>query len=236
MDEQTRVTQIQVRERHTRFQPPVLEKMQPATSSTLVEQPPRKKGLKAFLEPEELGRNLALVGCLALVILAAQSLGQEKSVSVFSALQSEMAASWDEDVGRLSFVSDLLPPEVKAVWQQNPAVTVMDPVRGDILHAWSKEEPYVTFSSAVTDVRAAADGEVMSIAHGPEEERIIRLRHTDGNETLYGNLASCFVEVGDMVESGEIIAALLHEKPLAFELRVDGRSVDPAGGMVPLPE
>jgi murein DD-endopeptidase MepM/ murein hydrolase activator NlpD len=112
----------------------------------------------------------------------------------------------------------------------------MAPVTGDILHVWSEAEPYVTFSSAVSDVRAAADGEVMSIAHGPEEERIIRLRHTDGHETLYGNLADCFVDVGDTVEAGEIIATLIHQQPLAFELRVDGRSVDPSGRMDPIDE
>lgn len=236
MDEQTRVNTIQVRERRKRLQPPVLQDMQPATSSTLTELAPAKKGLRALLDPDALGRNLALVGCLALVIMAAGSLRQDPGVSVFSALQSEMTAAWDEDVGKLSFVSELLPPEVQAVWLQQPAVTVMAPVTGDILHAWSEAEPYVTFSSAVTDVRAAADGEVMSIAHGLEEERIIRLRHTDGHETLYGNLADCFVDVGDAVEAGEIIATLIHQQPLAFELRVDGRSVDPSGRMEPVAE
>jgi len=143
---------------------------------------------------------------------------------------------WDENVGRLSFVSDLLPAEIRAVWSEVPAVQVMAPITGETLHAWSEQEPYLELQGAVSDVRAAAAGEVMSIAHGLEEERIVRIRHADDSETLYGNLETCFVEVGDWVETGEIFAALIPGEPLAFELRVDGRSIDPQNQMVALTE
>lgn len=236
MDEQTRVNQIQVRERRKRLQPPVTPDMRPDTSATLTELPQRQRGIRALFQPEQLSRNLALVGCLALVILAARSLGQAENVSVFSALQSELTASWDQDVGKLSFVSDLLPPEIRAVWNQSPAITVMAPVRGQTVHAWSVQEPYLEVATTLTDVRAAADGEVMSIAHGLNEERIIRVRHQDSTETLYGNLQSCFVEIGDTVRSGDVIASLLPGKPLVFELRMDGRSVDPSSCMNEWPE
>ena len=89
---------------------------------------------------------------------------------------------------------------------------------------------------SMDDIRAAADGEVMSIAHGPDEERIIRVRHDDGTEALYGNLQHCYVEAGQRVYAGEIIASLIGDQPLAFELRVDGRSVDPRGKMIPFDE
>ena len=76
----------------------------------------------------------------------------------------------------------------------------------------------------------------MSVAHGMEEERILRLRHDDGTETIYGNLQSCCVEVGDRVYAGEIIGTLLEDQPLAFEVRINGRSVDPTRGLKPLTE
>ena len=81
----------------------------------------------------------------------------------------------------------------------------------------------------LSDVRAAADGEVMSIAHGLDEERIVRIRHDDASEAIYGNLASCLAQVGDRVYAGDVFASILEGEPLAFELRVDGRSVDPTG-------
>jgi septal ring factor EnvC (AmiA/AmiB activator) len=37
------------------------------------------------------------------------------------------------------------------------------------------------------------------------------------------------MDVGDYVFQGDIIASGLEGKPLAFELRVDGRSIDPKG-------
>ncbi len=236
MDEETRVHQIQVRERRKRLQPPV-QVVPPATSAEFIELPERQKGWHAFFAPEQLVRNLALVGCLALVVLAIGRMGQEEqSISVFSALESQLTASWEEDIGKLSFVSDLLPAEIREVWSPVQAVSVMAPISGETVHAWSVQEPYLEIASSVTDVRAAAAGEVMSIAHGPGEERILRMRHMDDSETLYGNLKECLAQVGQVVESGEVIATLLPGKPLAFELRMDGRPVDPSAGMQPLEE
>lgn len=227
MEEQTRVNQIQVRQQRKWIQPPMPQEKAFQTSAELIDLPVREKGLKRLFQPENLSRNLALVGCLALVVLALQQTGSEKSVSVFSTLRDEMTATWDQDVGKLSFVSDLLPAEIQAVWNPAAGIAVQTPVNGQVVHTWSVQEPYLEMSTTVTDVRSAGDGEVMSIAHGLDEERIIRIRHTDGSEALYGNLQSAHVEVGSVVESGEIIASLLPNKPLAFELRVNGQSVDP---------
>lgn len=227
MDEQTRVNQIQVRQQRKWIQPPMPQENAFQTSAELIDLPVREKGLKRLFQPENLSRNLALVGCIALVVLALQQTGSEKSVSVFSTLRDEMTATWDQDVGKLSFVSDLLPAEIQAVWNPAAGIAVQTPVNGQVVHTWSVQEPYLEISTTVTDVRSAGDGEVMSIAHGLDEERIIRIRHTDGSEALYGNLQSAHVEVGSVVESGEIIASLLPNKPLAFELRVNGQSVDP---------
>ncbi|MEG0743017.1 MAG: M23 family metallopeptidase, partial [Clostridia bacterium] len=94
-------------------------------------------------------------------------------------------------------------------------------------------EPYLELQSAVTDVRVAADGEVMSIAHGMGEERIVRVRHDDETESIYGNLLVCYAEVGDRVYAGDIIARVPDDVPLAFELRRDGRSINPEGLLMP---
>lgn len=237
MEKETQVKQIQVRERRTRLQPTVLKDMEQAASAEWTELPERTKGWRTWLSPEALTKNLALLGCISLVALAVQAAGTgQEGVTVFSSLQSELTAAWEEDIGKLSFVSELLPPEIREVWNPIPAINVMTPLQGDTVHAWSVQEPYLEIASAVNDVRAAASGEVMSIAHGPEEERILRLRHTDGSESLYGNLSECFVEAGDAVKAGDVIASLLSEKPLAFEVRIDGRSIDPASVMHPIIE
>ena len=189
-----------------------------------------------FLQFDNLVRNLAVVGGLVLVMLAVRNSSLPQAQSVFSAIQDSAGIQWDESVGKLSFVNSILPEEIRQVWNETPVQAVFVPVSGEVVHAWSREEPYLLLAGDTRDVRASENGEVMSVAHGMEEERIVRLRHTDGTESIYGNLESCFVEVGAQVSAGDIIGKLIAEKPLAFEVRVNGRSVDVTDSLIPFAE
>lgn len=189
-----------------------------------------------ILRADKLLRNLAVTGAMLLTVVAVKNLGTPESQSVFAALQASAGMEWDESIGKLSFVNGLLPESIQAVWSEEADITVLAPVQGETVHVWSEKEPYVLINGNTADVRAAENGEVMSIAHGLEEERILRVRHDNGTEALYGNLAECYAQEGDRVYAGDVIAKVLEGKALAFELRVDGRSVDPTGKMLPLEE
>ncbi len=189
-----------------------------------------------LLRADRLMRDLAVVGALFLTVLAVRNVSVPEAQSVFSALQESANMQWDETLGQLSFVSKWLPQSVQAVWNERDSLMVLAPVSGQTVHAWSRKEPYVEWLSETSDVRCVADGEVMSIAHGPEEERIVRIRHDDETESIYGNLDACFVQEGERVTAGEIFARITTGKPLAFELRRDGRSIDPKGRLLPLDE
>lgn len=189
-----------------------------------------------ILRADKLIRNLAVTGAMLLTVVAVKNLGTPESQSVFAALQASAGMEWDESIGKLSFVNGLLPESIQAVWSDEADITVLAPVQGETVHVWSEKEPYVLINGNTADVRAAENGEVMSIAHGLEEERILRVRHDNGTEALYGNLAECYAQEGDLVYAGDVIAKVLEGKALAFELRVDGRSVDPTGKMLPLEE
>ena len=69
-----------------------------------------------------------------------------------------------------------------------------------------------------------------------EEERILRVRHDDETESIYGNLLTCYAQEGDRVYAGDVTATTIEGKPLVFELRRDGRSIDPEGLLKPIPE
>lgn len=204
--------------------------------ATLTELPKRESWGARFLRIDRLIRNLAVAGALLLTVVAVKNAGAPDVQSVFSALEETAGMEWDESLGKLTFVNSLLPEELQAVWNETQSLAVFMPIDGQTVHAWTEQEPYVEFSSMVSDVRAVADGEVMSIAHGLGEERIVRVRHDDSSESLYGNLETCYVQVGDRVSAGEIFAKLLPDAPLAFELRLDGRSVNPDGLMMELPQ
>lgn len=85
-------------------------------------------------------------------------------------------------------------------------------------------------------VMAAADGVVSEVYTHPMMGYTVVVRHDGSAETVYQNLAEDIaVSVGDTVKSGEVIGAIgdsalieIAEEPhLHFELRVDGKTVNP---------
>lgn len=230
MEKQTQVRNMSLRSRR-------LEAECSPTMTLPVEMPQeeQKWGFRVF-RADRLIRNLAVVGVLLMTVVALRGSSQPEAQSVFSAIQESAGMEWDESIGKLSFVNSLLPQALQEVWNPQAEVTVFAPLIGEILHVWSGKEPYVTIQGRTDEIRAAANGEVMSVAHGMDEERIIRVRHDDGTEALYGNLARSHVETGQRVYAGDVIATLLENEPLVFELRVDGRSIDPSGRMMAFDE
>ena len=219
MEHQTQVRNVKVKSRAAR--------LQAETAARVEEWPKRPTWGEKLLQMDRLVRNLVVAGCLFAVVVAVKNAGMPQTQSVFGAIQESAGMHWDESVGKLTFVNALLPQSIQAVWNEKETVSVFSPVAGEVVHAWSVSEPYMMIASGLSTVRAAASGEVMSIAHGLNEERILRVRHEDGTEALYGNLESCFVRTGDSVQAGQDLGHLLAGAPLAFEWREEGRSVDP---------
>ena len=183
---------------------------------------------------EELTKNMAVAAALLICVVALRNGALPGSDGLMEAVLTATTGDTllDDQLGKLTFVSTLFPEATLVFGEAHTDADILMPVTGaEVVHAWSQREPYVMLETRRSDVRAAADGEVMSIAHGLDEERIVRIRHDDHTETLYGNLKNCHVSEGDQLCAGDVFAELLDGKPLAFELRVDGRSVDPAGRM-----
>lgn len=83
-------------------------------------------------------------------------------------------------------------------------------------------------------VRAAASGTVVFAGEEPTRfGRQVLIDHGDGWRTSYGHLAKITVAKGDIVKTGEQIgltgdAGVATRTELHFEIRKDGRDVDPA--------
>ena len=177
--------------------------------------------------PERLARNLALAGILLLTVTAVRNAELPSGETVLTAVQGIIDAPWDESLGRISFVSGLL-PEAVAVFLEAPAeVELLAPCFGELRHSYREGEPYLSYEAATGQVFAVAPGQVMSVAHGLEEERVIRLRHEDGLESMYYNLQSVNVKEGDQVTAQTCLGALLPGREAAIEVRRAGRPVNP---------
>lgn len=79
-------------------------------------------------------------------------------------------------------------------------------------------------------VRAALAGRVIRVGEDPVLGKVVEIDHGRGLLTIYGTLGQAKVSQGQTVEKGEVIATLASGKVarLHFEIRQDGRPVDPA--------
>lgn len=83
-----------------------------------------------------------------------------------------------------------------------------------------------------SDVRASGGGMVRDTGTDPAYGVFVLLQHPDGYESMYGHLSRVLVAVGDSVRVGQVIALSGNTgrstaPHLHFEIRRDGRSVDP---------
>ncbi len=181
---------------------------------------------------QRLFSNIAIATALLICVTALRVANdQPQAQSVFQSVKDSVNLNLDETLGKLSFVSNLLPETALVFWNDNASVQVLAPVEGDIIHVWNVSEPYITMKSVVNQVRCVQDGEVMSISHGNDEELIVRVRHNNNLESIYGNLQTVFVGEGEAVYQEDLIGDVIPGTDLAFELRQDGRSIDPTYSM-----
>ena len=138
---------------------------------------------------------------------------------------------WDESLGKISLVGRFLPETVAVFFESAPDAELIAPCFGSLTHPWTEREPYLAYRGEDKRVFAVAAGQVMSVYHGPDEEYILRVRHEDGLETLYYNLASVSAAEGDRITPGACLGEALSGEAI-IEVRRAGRAIDPTGMMV----
>ncbi len=79
-------------------------------------------------------------------------------------------------------------------------------------------------------VRAALAGKVIRVGEDPVLGLVVEIDHGNNLITLYGTLGQARVQAGQTVEKGSVIATLAAGRvaQLHFEVRQDGRALDPA--------
>ena len=88
-------------------------------------------------------------------------------------------------------------------------------------------------ASSGTEVTAAARGTVVHAGPAGTYGNLVTLRHDNGFETRYAHLSAIDVTVGELVEAGADLGKVgttgYSTGPhLHFEVRQDGRAIDPA--------
>lgn len=183
---------------------------------------------------ERMLRNTAVCIALLLCVLAVQGLDYPIAQTVSAELHNWVTMDLDENLGSLKFVQNLLPDAALVFWHIGESNAYAHPVFGtSVSHSWAESEPWLVYSPGEqTEVTASASGEVMSVSYYDDQTATVRLRHSDGLETVYGNLLNCRVQEGDWVETSAILG---DSDAVYFEIRSEGRSINPAPLMVEQP-
>lgn len=216
-NKETRSSALHIRSKRNIFAP-----TERATVEKMLEEPKRHPG-------ESLMKNMAVAAALVLCVVtlrtgAIPSLSEATDLVMTAATDQTLL---DDQLGKLSFVSAMFPEAVLVFGEHSEPLAL--PVSGGVInHCWSEEEPYVSWTTNSHQISSATDGEVMGVYHGNGAERIIEVMSANGMRCYYGNIASAFVETGDYVETGASIGTLLTGADFVFEVRKDGRSVDPS--------
>lgn len=141
------------------------------------------------------------------------------------AVMSHVDFEYDDSLGRLQFVSNILPQSAMVFLESTPeSMEVSAPVRAKATHTWSQEEPWLEYVCTGT-VTACSDGDVMTIVQNREGEYTVRLRHDNGYESIYSGLSEVNLRESDRVLRGDQVGWT--DSFAAFELRQDGLSVQP---------
>ena len=180
---------------------------------------------------EKLARNCAFAGILTLMVVGVRNAQLPSGQTVITAVQQMIDANWDSSLGKISFVSNLLPESMAVFFESDLQAELTAPCFGSVIHAWSETEPYLGYNADNGSVYAVSAGQVMSVAHGFNEEQIIRIRHQDGLESLYYNLGRVNVKEGDQVTKDTCLGATVNNMDPTIEVRRAGIPIDPTGIM-----
>jgi len=219
---------------HAQITPEPHEKTAPkAVRWRCIQHPKSKhKSNKKLSYGDRLLRNSALACAVLLAVLAVGNINQpwakRTSATIEQALT--MRIDLDESIGRLSFVRSIMPESALVFLNLSGDAELARPVNGELTHAYSETQPWLTFACASgSEVFAAADGIVTAVSALPEDAVGILIDHGNGKESVYAGMDKSVVQPGDSIARGQVLGTA--DTALYFELRENELPVDPSERM-----
>ena len=200
----------------------VVATMRPRERGEAREETPAKRSSR-FRLPRHLPALVAAACCVGAGVYAVARPGGPASEAM-----SRLTAGfeYDETLGRLQFVSNILPESAMVFLSGGDAQPEMtQPTSAQLTHAWDEREPWLEYA-CTGDVVACEDGEVMTVVRNREDEYTVRVLHENGYESIYSGLTQVDLRESDPVKAGQRVGSA--SGLAAFELRCNGLSVQPA--------
>ena len=169
-----------------------------------------------------LGNTVVFAAVSLCLGLGVYSLRHVESSTV---LQLTSGFEYDDTLGRLQYVSNIL-PESAMVFLNTDAIAPENqiPIQGTVSHPWTQDEPWLEYE-CTGDISACQSGEVMTIIPNNADRFTVRILHENGFESIYSGLHEVYLSDHDQVLAGQRIGTAVGSA--AFELRKDGLSILP---------
>lgn len=146
----------------------------------------------------------------------------KESQSVMSHLTADF--NYDESIGRLQFVSNILPDSAMVFLSTEETEVMAAPALAHQVHPWSSVEPWIEYTSPDA-ISACSGGEIVDVVKNRQNEYTIRILHENGYESIYSGLNTVCIREMDAVSAGQKIGTA--SEIAAFEIRKEGLSVMP---------
>lgn len=182
----------------------------------------------------KLTRNTAFLMLLLVCLASIHNQQLPDGRTVLTAVQSTVDQQWDDSLGKITFVDNMMPETLSVFFQEDASYSLSLPCSGTLVHTWETHAPYISFQ-AEGSVMAIADGEVMSLSHDSADQLSLRIRHENGLESVYYHLSSTPYHEGDTVSTGDSIGTLQAGHNLVLDVRRNGLSINPVAYFENLP-
>ena len=193
----------------------------------------RRSRLRAGLSfQERLLRNCFLACAVLLGILALGNLQQPWARKAADGIEQAltMKIDLDESLGQLSFVRNLMPESALVFFNLSGDHELMQPVQGELTHAYSASQPWLMFDTEPgAAVCAVADGTVSAVSQLSDGSYGVLIDHGEGRESVTACLLEVAVQTGDKLVRGAQLG--FAGDSVYFELRQGGESADPTEAM-----
>lgn len=179
---------------------------------------PRGRNEETIPQNNPLMIKIAVSVLLALVILLLNYIQLPFTQAIVGHVRTALTQEFDldETLGKLKFVGDILPDEIKAVFGENSGQPVFaTPARGELIHVFGEQislpEGDKVYSNQGIDIQteknapffASADGVVAAVEQHEIYGSSLWLDHGNYTFSFYGRCGDIDVKEGDRVKRGQ---------------------------------
>lgn len=184
-----------------------------------------ESGTKKLVK-KRLLRNTTVFAAVSLCLGVGALMAHQKPQAAQSVMNHVTAGfEYDDTLGRLQFVSHILPESAMVFLQGGEAEEPLSvPTSAQVSHRWTEEEPWLEYA-CMGEVRACQDGEIMTVVKNRQNAYTVRVLHDNGCESIYSGLRDVHIREQDSVQAGQQLGTAAGTA--AFEWRKDGLSVMP---------